>query len=623
MHPGRRVRLQSLAGIALAALLFVLAVMFADHALRGYRLDVTEHRLYTISEHTQSILDEIEYPVTLTLYFSYEASEGVPYVREYARRVEELLESYVARSGGRIRLRVVDPRPLTEARERAEEHGLEAVPAGQGQELFLGLVGTNTVDGLETIDFFEPERERFLEYDISRLIWALNRPDRPVVGLLSRLPLTDRVDPGTGQLRDGWTIVDRLESIVELRTMQHPVHRIDDDIDVLMLVHPRRYDDRTLYAIDQYLMRGGRAVLFIDPVADSDSRQRERDGEVERHVSTSDPGRLLAGWGIDVTLDQALADPRHGLIVTGGDGEHTVHPGMIGIEGQGMHPDDAVTAMVDRVVFGSPGSIGVIEGGPHLQPLVRTPVTTALVPVEQFVGFRRPAEIVRGFRHDGEQHTVAARASGPMRSAWPDGPPAASQAPADEHRAGTDNVNMILFSDTDLLTDDLWIRTERARDGRMVRRPWTDNGDLVANAIENMAGSDALIAIRGRGTSARPFTRVQALEREAAARYRETEEALRSELEEIEERLQALRAGAEDASVILTDEERRELEASRERRAELRMEVRRVQQQLDAEINALGARLRLLNIVAVPLLVVAGAVTVFVLRRRRRRRHVA
>ncbi|MDX1609511.1 MAG: Gldg family protein [Halofilum sp. (in: g-proteobacteria)] len=623
-HSSRR--LQSLLAILLAGVLFVALVLVAQTTLRGYRLDLTEDELYTVSAETREILREIDEPITLTFYFSRDASEGVPFVRQYAQRVRELLEEYVAYSDGMLELRTVDPKPLTEARDQAVEYGLEAVPASSGSDarIFMGLVGTNRVDGLEVIEFFDPERERFLEYDITRLVWSLQNPDKPVVGIMSRLPITQTYDPTSGRAREPWAIVDRLQQIAEVRRVETPTDRIDPTIDVLLVAHPHGHDDATLYALDQWLVHhGGRAVVLLDPVAEAAGERAGDDGEPS--VSRSDAGPLPGAWGIDVTLEQALIDPRHGMVVSVGEEiGRTVHPGLIGIMGAGIDREDVVTANLERLLFGSPGSIRDLEGGLRVTPLVRTAESAGLIDAGRFAGLEHPGALAEGFRPGGTRHVVAARLDGPLRSAWPEGPPEGARPPAAGHRAASaGEAHMILLSDVDLLSDRLWV-SEQSDGQRRIRQSWSDNGDLVANAVENLLGSDALIRIRGEGTSARPFTRVRALEREAAAQYRETEQALRRELERTEQRLQELRSGRGDAEgdVILSEAQRRELERFRQERSRLRGELRRVRQQLDAEIDALGDRLKLLNIVAVPLVVALAGLAIGLLRRRRRRRRM-
>jgi|AntRauTorcE11898_2_1112593.scaffolds.fasta_scaffold00230_15 ABC-type uncharacterized transport system involved in gliding motility auxiliary subunit len=621
--PGRR--LQSVAGIALAGVLFVAVVLIADTLLVGARVDLTEDGLYTLSDATHSIVEELDEPIELTFYFSSDAAEGVPFVRQYAQRVRELLEEYEALSGGRIEVRTVDPKPLTEARDRAMEHGLEPVPSGTGDNarLFLGLVATNSTDGVEVIEFFEPERERFLEYDISRLVWSLMNPDPPVVGVMSRLDITESYNPSTREPIPAWAVLDRIKEFAEVREVDTPTTAIDPDIDVLMLVHPRDYRESTLYAVDQYLTHGGRAAVFVDPVADTASGPT-RD-HPEGRLSASDPGPLLNAWGVDVTLDHAVADPRNGLVVSTGEGRQTVHPGLLGITRAGLAKQDVITATIERVVFGSPGVITDAGAGMDVTPLVQAAPSAGVLPAERFVGLEDPAELARGLKPLGRPLTVAARLRGDLRSAWPDGPPSGGEPPAEGHRdAAPGPANMVLFADTDVLSDRLWV-SERRQGQQRVREAFAGNGDMVANAVENLLGSDALIGIRGQGTSARPFTRVEKLQQEAANQFREKEREVREALEETEQRLEALRSGRQEGEggVILSAEQQRELEAQRERRNRLRRELREVRQRLDARIEALGDRLRLLNIVAVPGVVALVALLVFGVRRRRRRRRAA
>jgi len=615
-------KLRSGVAIGLAAVIFVAVVLLADTALRGYRVDLTQDRLYTISPQTQKILGRIDEPITLTFYFSRDAAQGVPFVSQYADRVHELLEEYVAYSGGKLKLRTVDPRPLTQARDQATKYGLKPMSAGDGNDarIFLGLVGTNSTDGLETIKFFDPERERFLEYDISRMIWSLMHPEKPVVGIVSTLHMTSSVNPATGRKSPSWTIIDRLRQIADVRHVETPTDHIDPDIDVLMLVHPHGYDNDTLYAIDQYLTHGGRAAVFLDPVAYTRSG-RTRDGKV--HRSRSDPGPLLKAWGVDVTLDRAFADPQHGLVVNAGeDIGRVVHPGLIGVTKGGINGHDVITATLERLVFGAPGAITDPPGGLEVTPLVTSANSGALLPADRFASVDNPADLAEGLKSDGTLHTLVARLDGDLRSAWPDGPPPGATAPPEGHLAAAAKpAHMVLFADTDLLSDRLWVQEQQTQQG-LVRRAWSDDGDLVVNAIQSLTGSDALINIRGEGTSARPFTRVDALKRAAADRFREKEHELRQALKKTEARLDALRSGKDDGGggVILSDQQRAELEHYRQRRIELRQALRTVKQRLDAEIDALGTRLKLLNILAVPVLVGLAALVVFGFRRRRRRR---
>jgi ABC-type uncharacterized transport system involved in gliding motility auxiliary subunit len=608
------------AAIVLAAVVLVCAVLLAQSHLRGARLDLTADRLFTISPETERVLDGLDEPVTLTLYFSREAARGVPHVRQYAQRVEELLRSYAARSDGRVRVRVVDPKPLTRWRDRAIEHGLKPVPASsQDTRIYLGLVGTNRTDGVEAIAFFDPQRERFLEYEVTRLIEQLASDERPTVGLLSTRPMTASLQLSTGQRSPPWAVVDRIREVAEVRELNPPLERIDPDIDVLMLVHPRGLDTTTLYAIDQYMAHGGRTALFWDPVAGTGTPYR--DGAA---AARSDLAPLMDAWGIEVSSERALADPSNGLVVSRGEGYgRSLHPGLIGLSSDRFAQDDVVTAGVDRIVMGSPGVIGLARGRDELRlsPIVRAAESAGLVATEHVTAADEPRELARGLEPLGEPVPVVARVSGRWRSAWPDGPPEAVEAGGRDHRARAREAgHMIVFADSDMLGDRLWIRQQRQGE-RRVRHAWAGNGDLVANAVAHLAGSDALIGLRGKGTSARPFTRVRALERAAAERLGDERSGVRQDLEAVQKRIESLRSGGrEGASVVLDADQRAELERLRERRADLRARLRELEQRVQGAVAALGARLKLLNIAVMPLLVALAGALVYAGRRRRRRR---
>ncbi len=612
-----RGRWRSAAALALAALLFVCVVLLARTQLRGVRLDLTADRLFTISPETRAVLADVDEPVTLTLYFSRDAARGVPHVRQYAQRVEELLRTYAAASGGQVRVRTVDPQPLTQWRDRAVEHGLQPVPASASdRKIYLGLVATDRADGVEVIEFLDPQRERFLEYEITRALWSLATRERPVVGLVSTRDMTESLSLSTGRRNPPWAVLDRLREVAEVRELEPPLTSIDRAIDVLMLVHPNGFDTATLYAIDQYLTHGGRAAVFWDPVVGTGTPRHDT-GDAR----SSELGPLLDAWGVDVS-SAALADPRHGLVVSRGEGyERSVHPGLIGIAADGLAERDVITAGVDRIVVGSPGVIrSAGEGGLRVTPIVQTAESAGLVPAQRFARTDDPRALAQGLEPLGEAATVAARLEGELRSAWPAGPPEGAEPPSAGHRAAAEQPGrLVLFADTDLLGDRLWVQ-ERRQGERTLRQAWAGNGDLVANTVSNLAGSDALIRLRGKGTSARPFTRVRALERAAANRLGDERRAVREELESVQQRLQQMRSGdAEAGGVVLDAEQRRELARLRERRASLRAELRELQQRVQAEVDALGARLKLLNIVAMPALVVLAGLVVHAWRRRRRR----
>ncbi len=287
-------------GLVALAVLFLGVVMLSNLGLRGMRLDLTQNRLYTLSPGTREVLAEIKEPINLYFYFSREsAAKQAPLLMPYANRVREFVEELAARSGGKIRLRVIDPQPFSDDEDRATEFGLQSLQNGGGDSLFFGLAGTNSTDGRASIPSFQADREEFLEYDVAKLINELGSPKKPVIGLISSLGLQGQFNPMTGQMGEQWPILTSLQDLFTVRTLNADVDHIDKDIDVLMLVHPKGWSQKTLYAIDQFVMRGGKVLLFVDPNAGGDTAgqdpQNPLAGAMANHSSDLEP--LLKAWG--------------------------------------------------------------------------------------------------------------------------------------------------------------------------------------------------------------------------------------------------------------------------------------------------------------------------------------
>ena len=301
------------------ALLFLAVVMAGNSLFRNIRWDLTENQLYTMSEGTRNILGQIEEPINLYFFFSEEASRDIPSVRNYANRVRELLEEFAANSHDKINLRVIDPLPFSEEEDMANEFGLTAVPIGAaGENIYLGLAGTNMVDDAATISFFHPDKENFLEYDLAKLVHALDHPERPVIGLLSTLPMQRDFDPISREMRQAWVIADQAEQLFEFRTLSPGFTEIASDIELLLLVHPRNLSEHAMYAIDQFVMRGGRMLIFVDPFAESDLSGVDPNNPMAPRSArpSSNLGPLFSAWGIRYNPGQVLADEELALSVT-------------------------------------------------------------------------------------------------------------------------------------------------------------------------------------------------------------------------------------------------------------------------------------------------------------------
>ncbi|CAN5136330.1 GldG family protein [soil metagenome] len=640
--------------LVILAVLFVALIIVSNAFLRGIRLDLTENSLYTLAEGTRNILDSIEEPINLYYFFSEEQTESAPFLRSYANRVRELLEEFALASDGKLNLHVIDPEPFSEQEERAAAFGLQAVPTGQGEAaIYFGLAGTNALDTQLTIPFFRQENEEFLEYDIAKLVYSLINPDKPVIGLYSSLPMTIGFDAATQQIREPWVIASQIEQLFDMRPLDAAMDGLDE-VDVLMLVHPKSLSEDALYAIDQFVVGGGKALIFVDPHAEGDVPPQDPTNPYAAMLASrsSDLKRLFEAWGVRYDSTEVLADRRYALEIAARGGGTTRHLGILGFTDAALSDDDIITAGLDSLNVAMTGFLTVDDDGSlTLSPLVTSSEESMPLPAARFAQLADPAALQSGFEPTGEQYVVAARLEGAVTSAFPEGPPtppddatgeepaaepgeneapeggARESAPAESsgeaaigHLTKSDGpANLIVVADTDFLSDWLWVRTQSFF-GQRVSTAWAHNGNMVANALDNLTGSSDLISIRGRATFSRPFEKVEALERAADEALLAKEQALQEELAETERRLTELQANREDQSaMILTPEQRAAIERFQAENLRVRRELRQVRRDLDENIENLGTWLKVINIGLMPLLITIVALFVLALRRKRRK----
>lgn len=606
--------------LLLLALLFIGATVISNLALRGARVDLTANNLYTLSKGSKQILAAIDEPIQLRFYFSEEASRDLPPIRTYAQRVRELLEEMAGRSGGKLRLQVIDPKPFSEEEDEATAAGLQAVPVGRsGEKLFFGLTGTNALNRVERVGFFQPDKETFLEYDIAKLIQALQQNDKPVIGLVTPLQVAGGFDAAARRPIEPWAFAQQLGELFELRPLGTEFSSIDPMIKVLLLIHPKDLSEDTLYTIDQFLLAGGRLLLFLDPNANADQSGADPNNPSAAMFAdkSSSFSRLLNHWGIDFDPSQVVADRTLGLQVQMTQNEPPVlHPLVLGLREAQINGNDPISAQLKLVNIESAGHFRLREGvsGTTLEPILQTSAEAMTISTERIRFMPDPRELLRDFSPSGENYILAARVSGKFSSAFPD---RASQ-PGHISEA-VEPVQAILVGDTDVLTNRLWVQVQNFF-GQTLINPFADNGDLVSNAVDNLGGSSALISIRGRSTSVRPFTVVESMRRQAEERFRATEERLQEQLQETERNLNELQAGKTgENAMILSAQQQAEIERFRNEQLRIRKELREVRRSLDEDIRSLGSRIKFINIALVPLAVVLGALAFWRLRRSRRR----
>jgi ABC-type uncharacterized transport system involved in gliding motility auxiliary subunit len=614
-------------GLVALAMLFLAVVMLSNVGLRGMRVDLTQNRLYTLSRGTQQVLAELKEPVNLYFYFSREAAaKQAPLLMPYATRVREFLEELAARSNGKIHLRIVDPQPFSDDEDRAGEFGLQSLQSGGGDALYFGLAGTNSTDGRSAIPAFQADREEFLEYDVAKLINELGTPKKPVIGLISTLGMQGQFNPMTGQMGDPWPIYTQLEELFTVRSLTPDTDHIDPDVDVLMLVHPKHLPPKTLYAIDQFVMRGGRILLFVDPNAGGDTSGQDPSnpmaGMMADHSSDLEP--LLKAWGVDYDPTKVIGDLELGLEVrTNAQSPPVRHIGILGLGHDDMDHKDVLTASLDKINLATAGWVAARPGAKiAFEPLLLSSTSAAPIPAQRFNALTDPSTLRDGFKPTGIRYALAARITGPVDSAFPQGPPPDEKAPAGPPAAhltkSAQPANIVIIADTDMLMDYMWVQMHEVF-GQRVAQAFANNGDLVANILDNLSGSSALISVRGRATFSRPFDRVEALRRQADDRLRSKALELQSELQQTETKLTELQNKRNDqSSLTLSPEQEAELKRFVAEKARVRKELRETQRGLDVDIDRLDSWLKVVNIAIAPLCVAVAGVIILSLRRRRR-----
>ncbi len=636
-------RLLTGGGLAIAVVLFFTVNVLSHVTFRSARVDLTDQRLYTLSEGTRNILQGLDEPVTLRFYLSKKLAVELAGIRGYTNRVLELLHEYKQAAGGNLVLHVIDPEPFSEEEDRAVGYGLRGVPIDQGNaQFYFGLVGTNATDDRELIPFFQQSREEFLEYDLTKLVYRLANPKQKVVGLLSTLPLDGGPQMPFPQAASGgppWMIMDSIREVMEVKVLDKAVTDITEDVDVLMVVHPKRLGAPTLYAIDQFVLRGGRAVVFVDPHGEADRvPPNPRNPMGMQGPRNSDLGPVFDAWGIELVDGKVVGDlPLAKRVNFQKEGRMTVadYPVWIDLPPRQLNAEDVVTAKLPNLTMASAGVLRKKEDrAVEWTPLVETDDQAMQIDAARLQFMPDVEGLLRDYRPGDETLVLAARLTGKVKTAFPDGrPPAEEKGELKEpETANTDEepnplphvaesaepINVIVVADTDMLQDRFWVQVQNFL-GQRIGIPTAGNNDFVTNALDNLTGSHDLISVRNRGSFSRPFTLVRAIQQEAEARYRQKEQALQQRLKDTERKIQDLQSRKEDqTTVILSAEQQTALEGFRQDLVVTRKELRNVQHELRKNIDSLENVVKFLNIGLMPLVIAVGGIVLGAWNMRRR-----
>lgn len=603
-------------GLVVLGIGFLVFTLLNNLIFNSWRLDLTKNNLYTLSEGSEEIISAIDEPINLYFFFSKKSSEDLTQLRSYATRVEELLDEYALIGDGKINLSVIDPEPFSEEEDQAAEFGLQSVPINAaGDELYFGLAATNALDDMEIVSFFQPDKEEFLEYEISKLVQSLSVAEKPTIGVLSSIDVQASMNKQTFQMTPAWMVIEQLEQLFNVESLSTDIESLPVDVDILLVIHPQQLSETLLFAIDQFVMAGGKLLAFVDPLAESDRPQQASPMmPAPPTEQSSNLNRLTEAWGVTLRGNVVLGDSQAALAVDSGTGTPVRHLAIVGMESENFSSGDIVTSSLESINLATAGILDISDTPPGtIEPLITSSPYSMPLDSFQFQFMSDPQDLMRAFSPTGEQYVVAARISGSAPSAFPDG----IENSEGEHLTQTQDINVILVADTDMLADRLWVQVQNFF-GQRIASPWANNGEMVINALDNLSGGASLISIRSRGRFTRPFDVVQDLRREAEASYQESADDLQAQLAETEQQLTELQSAQSEGNLFgLSPEQEQALVQFQQEKLKIRKQLRDVRHQLDSDIELLGSTLKFINIALIPILMTLLLLAMNVLRLRR------
>ena len=610
----------------------LLAVLVALNFVVGavnIRADLTQGHVYTLSPGSRAVLAKLEAPVKVRFYYTQGAAVPVA-LKTFAKRVEDLLNEYRAASDGRVIIEKFNPLPDSDAEDSAELDGVEGQLTNTGDKFYLGLA-IAFLDRKAALPVLTPDRERLMEYDITRAIAQVSAAQKPVVGVMSALPVMGRtLNPLTRQQpSEPWVLISELKRSFELKEIKIDAKKIPDDIKVLLVIHPRDILEDTEYAIDQFVLRGGKLIAFVDPYAYFDQQPDMQNPFGGSRAGQSTFYRLFKAWGVDVDMGKVIAD----MTFASGAGPRLL-PTLLSLNTQALNMDDVVTSQVGTLLipFG-----GAFKGKPAegLTQTVLAHTSKNAMPVDLIIATLSGEPSTRGFEPTGKEMPIAIRLTGTFHTAFPEGKPKPYGASSDKEKKAdeakdkaanepqikqsAEENSVVLVADVDLLTDNAAVDVQEVF-GQRVVIPRNGNLALAQGLVEQLAGDDALITLRSRAAFSRPLTVVQQMEAHAQQQYLGKIKELEDSLNQTQEKLQSLQKARGNASAaILTAEQQAELENFRKKAVETRLELKDLRKNLRMETDRLELWTKAINIALIPLLVALAGLVLALARRRRAR----
>ena len=617
--------------VGLAIIFFLAFNALINTAFTSSRLDLTQDKLFTLSDGTKKLLSTIDEPIDVRLYYSRRFNEIGPDIARHATRVTELLGEYERLSNGMIRFEVFDPEPFSPEEDLAVSDGLQGLPFDQSGELvYFGVAGTNSTDDTDSIGYLSPERGPFLEYDLTRLVHNLANPDKARITILSDLPLQGTKFDNYKE----WLIVEGMKQFFDVQFIDRADKKIPEKTEVLVIAAVHTLNPSLTYAIDQFVMKGGRILAFVDPFAESMALAGPQAGQLPPPgVGIGAMTPLLKSWGVEMPAGKFVANSDDAVRVGFPDPESgqqvaVDYVSWLTLVGDRFSKNDTVSGQLQRIVVSSAGAfLPTKESSIKFEPLIYTSKNSNLMDAFEIAQQPNPITLMKKFQSEDKSYPIAVRISGNIKSLYPDGPPK-EVAKLDKDTASVNAshlsetkvpLNAILVGDADFLADRNWARVQEIA-GQRLTMPQANNADFAINALDNLRGSQALVGLRGRGLSVRPFEIIKEMRQIADDKFRAREQELLNSISKIEKNIDELKREEQTTGVILTSAQQNEIDNFRVKMLDSRRDLRQVQRSLRNDVETLENRIRVVNIWAVPVVIAFIAILLAFVRRARRAR---
>ncbi len=590
-NPGSRYWRKTVEAVLVAAVVILVNMVAAPVNLRW---DVTADRIYSFSDGTLKILEKIRHPVTLRLFYSSHAIHLPLHLKNYARRVIDMLGEYQKAGAGKVKIEIYDPRPDSDVQEWAERFGIEGFNLPGGQKAYFGLTAL-AADQEETIPFLDPSREAHLEYDITRIISRVQSAERKTIAVVSALPVFGGPSAGFGappSLRQPWMFIQELRKSYTVLKVDPGRKELPSGTDLLLLFHPKAVSQELLESIDRFARGGGRILAFLDPVCLLDNPQTS--------MASSDLGGLLKKWGIGFDPKKIVADLDHPTQVRVSDSRSESNPLWISASGRAFNRHEPITGQLEEMLLPVAGSFKVdSRSGLKATDLIVSGKAAALVEGFKY-GF--DAETLRkDLKPNAGPLSLALKVSGRL-------PAEGSLTAGKEKAIKSAPATMVLVADADMLYDGYYVAKQNFM-GYTITRVFNDNLNFLLNACELLTGSRDLVAIRSRGRFTRPFTKVEELAKKARQKWLNREQELARAAAEANRKLQQLERQKELArQTIISQAQQEEIRRFQEEKQRIDKELKIVRRNLRADIDNLGRMVKLINLVLMPLLVALAGI---------------